>query len=374
MGENLSDLQVFRELTEKVSFWFSPSIMADFLWRLALAFLVLLGGFFVYKIGARLIKRLFSPGENKEYLNQELRKTLKLGITTLYGYGVLFVSVVIILEIFQVRLFGLEQLRVASVTIIKVIGILIIAQLMLTFGTGVIEHLFRQDNTEDKLLEERRAKTLSGLLSSILRYGVYFVAGVMVLDSFGVRTASILAGAGIIGLAVGFGAQNLVRDIITGFFIIFEDQYSVGDFVSTAGVTGTVENVGLRTTRIREWTGQLHIIPNGEIGKVTNFNTGKMAAVVLMNIAYEEDIDQATAVLTEEGLRARADLPQIIEDPVVHGVTELGSSEVVLRVVAFTVPGEQWSTERELRKRFKQALDRAGIEIPYPRRVIVTKK
>jgi len=371
--ENIATLAVFQELTDRVSFWFSPQVLADLAWQAGLALLVIMTALVVYKLGVKVIRRIFTPAENREYISEELRKSLKLGLITLLGYGVIFLAVIIILEIFQVKLFGSDQLRQGGITVIRIIGILILTQLVLTFGSNVIEHLFRRDETKEQFLDERRSRTLGSLLKSVLRYGVYFIAGVMILDNLGIRTGSILAGAGIIGLAVGFGAQNLVRDVITGFFIIFEDQYSVGDFVTVAGVTGTVENLGLRTTKIREWTGQLHIIPNGEVGSVTNFSTGKMAAVVFIRIAYEEDIDKAMSVLTQVGLKARAELPQIIEDPVVQGVTELGPSEVVLRVVAFTKPGEQWSTERELRKRFKQALDEAGIEIPYPRRVVISK-
>jgi small conductance mechanosensitive channel len=374
MLENMMTLNMFQELTEKFGIWFSPQALAELAWRSGLALLVILLAVVVYKLVVKVIGGIFTPAANKEYINEELRKSLKLGLTALLGYGAIFLSVVLILEIFQVKLFGPDQLRQGWITVIRLIGILILTQLVLAFGSTVIERLFQRDEAKEQFLDERRSKTLSSLLKSVLRYGVYFIAGVMVLDNFGVRTGSILAGAGIIGLAVGFGAQNLVRDVITGFFIIFEDQYSVGDFVTVAGVTGTVDSLGLRTTKIREWTGQLHIIPNGEVTLVTNFSTGKMAAVVLVSIAYEEDIDKAMLVLSQAGQKARAELPQIIEDPLVQGVTELGPSEVVIRIVAFTRPGEQWATERELRKRFKQALGEAGIEIPYPRRVVINKK
>jgi small conductance mechanosensitive channel len=216
----------------------------------------------------------------------------------------------------------------------------------------------------------RRAQTLQILLRSVITYLVFFMACMMVLQVFNVNTSAILASAGILGLAVGFGAQNLVKDIISGFFILFEDQFSVGDFVQIDTVTGTVEEIGLRTCKIRQWTGQLSIIPNGGITRVTNYNRGPMLAQVTVGIAYEEDIDRTIKVLQEECEAAKGEIEALIDIPQVQGVTELALTSVNIRVVATTQPGEHWAVERELRKRFKYALDRAGIEIPYPKQIV----
>ncbi|HBC92102.1 MAG TPA: mechanosensitive ion channel family protein, partial [Pelotomaculum sp.] len=180
----------------------------------------------------------------------------------------------------------------------------------------------------------RRAQTLEILLRSAITYLVFFMACLMILQIFNVNTSAILASAGILGLAVGFGAQNLVKDIISGFFILFEDQFGVGDFVQIDAVTGTVEEIGLRTCKIRQWTGELSIIPNGGITRVTNYNRGPMLAQVTMGIAYEEDIDQAINVLRDECEAAYREIEAIIDVPKVQGVTELGLSSVDIRIVA----------------------------------------
>jgi small conductance mechanosensitive channel len=218
---------------------------------------------------------------------------------------------------------------------------------------------------------DARLHTLGTLMRSVTRYAIYFIAALMILEELGVKTASLLAGAGIVGLAIGFGAQNLVRDIISGFFIIFEHQFSVGDYINAAGLSGRVEEVGLRMTKLRDWGGELHIIPNGEITQVTNYARGSMRAMVDVRVAYEEDLERVLEVMRQVCQQVAQDFPVITEGPAVLGVVDLGESEVQIRVVAHTLAFEQWEIERELRKRFKQAFDREGIQVPYPRRTVI---
>ncbi|MGD0622404.1 MAG: mechanosensitive ion channel domain-containing protein [Thermacetogeniaceae bacterium] len=164
----------------------------------------------------------------------------------------------------NIQVYGVKAIRI----------LLIIAGLILTgkVGKRLINGLMRQGRIPGTW-NERRIKTLRGVIQSLLRYTLYFVGAIMILSELNVDTRSILAGAGIIGLAVGIGAQNLVRDVVTGFFILFEDQFAVGDYVTIAGVTGTVEDMGLRVTKIREATGELNIISNGEIKQVARLRT-----------------------------------------------------------------------------------------------------
>lgn len=348
-----------------------PSLVAL---GIALAKLVLIfvGAKVIIYLGKKLIEKIFNELDTGRLaMDEKFTHTVKTLVRTSLVYGTYFVALMLALEIFRIPIFGAADLKVLGAKAFKAILILIAARLLLRFGGMVIDHIFTNGD-QDLFLEERRAHTLSVLLHSILMYAVYFIAGLMVLETFAVPTGSILASAGIAGLAVGFGAQNLVKDIITGFFIIFEDQFSVGEYVSFAGVTGVVEEMGLRTTKVREWTGQLHTIPNGEISKVTNYNRGKMLALVSVGIAYEEDVDQAIEVLRHTSEQAYHQLATIVDIPVVQGVVELADSAVVIRVIAQTVPGEQWAVERELRRLFKQALDQQDIEIPYPRRVVIT--
>lgn len=216
-----------------------------------------------------------------------------------------------------------------------------------------------------------RALTLRGILYSLVKYSVIFFVIINILDRIGFDTRSILAGAGIAGLAVGFGAQNLVRDVITGFFIILENQYTVGEYISTAGVQGFVEDMGLRVTKIRDAGGQLHIIPNGQINQVTNFHRGPLLATVDVPIAYEEDLDRALTLLERVCQQVAEEQKElIVSGPQVLGVQNFGPSEVVIRIIARVRPMEQFQIERLLRRRVMEAFNAEGVEIPYPKQVM----
>ncbi|TYP57427.1 mechanosensitive ion channel family protein [Thermosediminibacter litoriperuensis] len=255
---------------------------------------------------------------------------------------------------------------------VKTILILFLASAVIRVGAGVIDRLFAVKFKKISV-DESRMRTLAGLLKSILRYTVYFIAIVVLLETFGVKTTSIITAAGIGGLAIGFGAQSLVKDVISGFFIIFEDYFQIGDYIEAAGVSGIVEEMGLRTTKLRDFGGQLHIIPNGEITRVTNHSRGNLRAMVNVRVAYEEDLDRVLKVLEEVAGEIRRKRKDIVEGPTVLGVSDLGPTEAVITIWAKTLPMQQWSVERELRKAIKERFDREGIEIPYPKMVVVDK-
>ncbi|KXG73886.1 putative MscS family protein YkuT [Thermotalea metallivorans] len=255
--------------------------------------------------------------------------------------------------------------------LVKIVLILFVAIIAIRFMNVVVDKFFNNREKLKIIGEEKRFNTLKGITKSILRYTIYFIAFTPILETLGVKVSSLIAAAGIGGLAIGFGAQNLVRDVITGFFILLEDQFHVGDYIETGGKSGIVEEMALRVTKIRDFNGDLHIIPNGSIDKVTNKCRGNMRAWVDVSIAYEENIDNAIRVLDEVCQEVAQENDKILEGPTVLGVTKLGESEVVISIMAKTVPMEQWAIERELRKRIKRRLDEKGIEIPYPRRVII---
>ncbi|RKD22274.1 mechanosensitive ion channel protein MscS [Caminicella sporogenes] len=254
--------------------------------------------------------------------------------------------------------------------LIKIVLILIIAKMAIKFLDVAIEKFF---DSRDKLklkLEENRVNTLKGVFKSVSRYTIYFMAAMPILDTVGIDIRTLIAAAGIGGLAIGFGAQNLVRDVITGFFILFEDQFTVGDYVELDGKSGIVEEMALRVTKIRDFNGELHIIPNGVISKVTNRCRGNMRALVNISIAYEEDIQNAINVLNKTSKEILKETNDIVEGPIVLGVTNFGSSDVVITVIAKVKPMTQWAVERLMRQRFKEAFDREGIEIPYSKMVV----
>ncbi|SNT00743.1 small conductance mechanosensitive channel [Anaerovirgula multivorans] len=266
-----------------------------------------------------------------------------------------------------------EQLTTIIGVIFKIIIILLIAKISIKVIESIVNKFFHTQRNSNFKVDVARMETMKGLIKSIVKYLIYFIAFTSIIKSFGVEVGALIATAGIGGLAFGFGAQNLVRDVITGFFILFEEQFSVGNYVEIDGLGGIIEEMALRVTKIRDFNGDLHILPNGEIKKVTNKSTGKMRAWVNMSIAYEEDIDHAMRVLSEVSEKLKEENPSILEGPTVLGVTDLRDSEVVISIIAKTVPMEQWATERIMRKAFKQAFDEHGIEIPYPRRVVINK-
>ncbi|MDW7650895.1 MAG: mechanosensitive ion channel family protein [Bacillota bacterium] len=254
--------------------------------------------------------------------------------------------------------------------IVRVLLIAFLTRLALRFGCAFILRVFTPPADRPSLLSEHKAKTLIPLLTSIYRYSIYTLAVVLILSEIGMEIGPILAGAGILGLAVGFGAQSLVKDVISGFFIILEDQFSVGDYIQTGEFSGIVEELGMRITKIRDFSGELHILPNGSINAVSNRTRGNMRAMIDVGISYEDDIDQTLAVL-EELMRTYAENDaDVVEGPTVLGVVALADSSVNIRIIAQTVPMTQWKVERDMLRVIKNKFDELGIEIPYPRRVI----
>ena len=212
----------------------------------------------------------------------------------------------------------------------------------------------------------QRAETVGALLKSMASFGIWTLAGLMALGTLGLDLGPLIAGAGIVGVAVGFGSQNLVRDFISGIFMLMEDQYGVGDVVDAGPATGTVEGVGLRTTRLRDVSGTLWHIPNGEIRRVGNRSQGWARALVDVEVAYSTDLDDATRTIERVAHDLYVDerwAAKILDEPEVWGVEELGPDGIRVRLVAKTRPLEQWKVARELRARLKVAFDRAGIEV-----------
>lgn len=228
----------------------------------------------------------------------------------------------------------------------------------------------RQKDTNFKFsIDSRKANTIGTLLKSILRYSVYFIGITTILSSIFGNISWAFASVG--GVAVGLGAQSFVKDVINGVFILFDDQYNVGDYVKIEGVSGIVETIGLRTTELRDFNGSLHIIPNGMIRIVTNDCKGSMRVQVIVGIAYEEDINKAIEVINEVCNEYNMENRNITEPMKVWGVTELADSSVNITIWGKTKAMEQWAAEVELRKRIKMGLDKAGIEIPYPKTQII---
>jgi small-conductance mechanosensitive channel len=215
----------------------------------------------------------------------------------------------------------------------------------------------------------KRAETLSRVFRYFVVVAVCLVAGMLILTELGVSVAPVLGAAGVVGIAVGFGAQSLVKDFFTGFFILLENQIRAGDVVEIVGKSGLVEEITLRYVRLRDYEGNVHYVPNGLITTVSNMSRSYAHAVIDIGVAYREDVDQAFAVMREVATEMRADPtfgPKILDDLEIAGVERWADSAVILRSRFKVAPLEQWNVRREFLRRLKNAFDKRGIEIPYP--------
>ncbi len=225
--------------------------------------------------------------------------------------------------------------------------------------------------SEVSLRAEQRMNALTSVLRSVAAAVIFTIAGFLVVAEFGVNLAPLLAGAGIVGVALGFGAQSLVKDFLSGMFILVEDQFGVGDIVDLDQQTsGAVEAVSLRTTRLRAVDGTVWHVPNGDIRRVGNKSQHWSRALLDIEVAYETDIEQAKGVIKRVADTLWHERDDILEEPEVWGVERLGPSSVVIRLVVKTRPADQYDVSRQLRQRLKETFDAEGIEIPVAQQTI----
>jgi moderate conductance mechanosensitive channel len=256
---------------------------------------------------------------------------------------------------------------------VRVLGIWLLAWLayrVVRLAARRIELAVDDGDDSVTTLRERRGRTISQLLRSMGRVVIYAIAILVTFNVF-IDIGPILAGAGILGLAVSFGAQSLVKDVISGFFILFENQFAIGDVIEVAGHSGVVEKMTLRVVVLRDGEGVMHVVPNGEIKVVSNKTRGWSRAVVDVGVPYEENVDRALEVLRDEAAQFSTDKAwgTQLDGPVeVLGVESLSDSAVVLRTMIRTQPGSQWSVAREFRRRIKNRFDKETLDIPYPQR------
>ena len=264
----------------------------------------------------------------------------------------------------------------AGLRIILIFAVAYLAIRALNFGLKKLEQMlltWREREDKERIANEKRVKTLTGMLHTIALTLLWVIAIIMGLDQIGLDITPILAGAGIAGLAVGFGAQNLVRDVINGFFMILENQIRVGDVAVVNGTGGLVEAITFRTITLRDLSGTVHIFPNGTVTTLANMTKEWSAYVMEIGVAYKEDTDKVVAVMKQVADELQQD-PKVgskmIEPIEIMGVDKFGESEIVIKARLKTLPIEQWSVGREYRRRLKKAFDRENIEIPFPHRTL----
>lgn len=253
--------------------------------------------------------------------------------------------------------------------LIQVIGIFFLGRVGIELGYLLLDRqlLARADLAE---AERRRRETIRPLLRTVFRSGAWFAVAVLMLDALGIAATPFLAGAGILGMVVGLGAQPLIHDVVSGFFIIFENIFLVGDIIEGAGARGTVEAIDFRTTRIRDGEGRLHVIRNGDLRQVINFSKDHVNAVVEVRIGYEQPVAPVLDLLKRLGVEAAAADPDILAPSEVPGIVAFNDGDLTLRTVTRVKPGCHYGVSNRLRLRIKEAFDAAGFQIPPQRREV----
>lgn len=261
-------------------------------------------------------------------------------------------------------------LSILGIKILRIVGILFLCWILTRFINRLTRKFYLSQVQKQRMaLTQRKAQTLNSITNSVMKYVVYFIGIFTILRQLGISDSSLVVIASAGSVAIGLGAQSIVTDMIEGFFILFEDYYAVGDIVTIQGLTGVVEGVTLRSTKIRDPQGSVHIIPNGSVGTISNLCVDFMNAVVTIGVAYGENIDHVLSILEDE-MAHTSDIENILEIPDVVGIISLDDSAVTIKIVAKCQIKTHFAVGTELRRRIKNRLDKEDIEIPFPQRTI----
>ncbi len=358
-----------------------PSALA-LMFQSTISTIVLLALFFAFRQGLRaLLNRLFRvPDRFKaRFPTLEGRVNRYVRIAHRIVFGILYIlTILLILEAWQLRLIDFLLSDIGRFLIERIVAIAVtigIACIAMEGGDFAAEALLQPRRDPGGTLSEpfSRAKTLIPLGRATLKVAVFSIAALIVMGRLGINITPILAGVGVLGLAVGFGAQSLIKDILSGLFNLVEDSMAVGDIVILKGTAGIVENVNLRTVRIRDLAGNVHVIPHSSVDRITNMTKDFSRYVLDVGVAYREDTDQVVAILREidEEMRAEPDYADDILEPIdIMGVDRFEDSAVIVRARLITRPIKQWRVGREFNRRMKKVFDERGIEIPFPHRTL----
>jgi small-conductance mechanosensitive channel len=337
--------------------------------------LAILALFLSFKILDKLFSRLFAINERvKERfpgLEEKTNRYIQI-FRKILGWIVVIVALGIIAQAWGIPVAAFITSQTGALIITRTIAIVItIGMVIAIIGTAQVisNHMLKKDKGKKKKEVSQKTKTLVPMIRTALNIAAGFVGGIVILDRIGVNTTPILAGAGIVGLAIGFGSQTLVKDLINGLFILFEESIRVGDYVDVGKDEGTVEAVGLRTVKLRDLAGNVHVVPNSSINSVMNYSKEFSRTVIDIGVAYKEDVDAVMDIIREVGEEMRNDpeyRKNILEPIEVFGLHKFDDSEIVIRARMTTKPLKQWGLKREFNRRIKKIFDQRGIEIPFP--------
>jgi len=254
--------------------------------------------------------------------------------------------------------------------ILKIVVMIILARIGVSLVTRIANRAILMNHT----LEIRRKNTLRSIISNLIKYTIYFILLVTILPILGIQIGALLAGAGVVGITVAFGAQNLIKDFFNGFFILLEDQFGVGDLVEINHVTGEVHSLGLRVTCIKIWTGETVFIPNSQITQVINYSKNNSMAVIDINIGYNTEIEQASAIIQQVMDTLKKENPETIHQVSVLGVQALNDSNFTIRATAETMPLKHWSIQSLAKQRIHTAFMLKKIDLPIQKMTYIEAK
>jgi|GEM_PF-158224 len=341
-----------------------PPIVTKYLYILLRIYLIISIGLLVFKVVAVIIDSLDALSVKNSSPDNILRfyKQLRYLISFLKRC-LEYITYVFMATLSIQQIDFIANLSVWGASGIKLISILLISRILISVSYLVVEELLlNSDDLSDA--QKQRRQTITPLIQSSTKYLIYFGSGVLMLDSIGVDPGPILAGAGILGLAVGLGAQNLINDIVSGFLILFENYYLVGDYIETDDASGYVEAIELRTTRIRNYLGQVYILRNGDIASITNFSKGFIYADVAIGVDYGTNLDLVEEIVDKVGHQLQTECDDILEPTQVEGIEEFGEIRLSVYTITKVKPGKHVQIKRILRQVLKEAFDREGIYIP----------
>jgi len=245
--------------------------------------------------------------------------------------------------------------------ITEIVVIFIVSILVVKVGKILIKKFFENQKKFKFKIDDKRLDTMSTLTISVFKYVIYFGAILIVLSDI-LDLKAVLAAAGVGGIAIGLGAQSLIKDTISGFFILLEDQFAVGDVITVDNMTGTVEHMELRVTRLKHYSGDMYIIPNGEIKRVTNHTRDNKMVIVDIPVAYSSNMEKVNEIVQRVCQEVKEEFSVFTEEPTILGITDLGKSNMNLRITARTFPNEQWAVERRIRMKIKEGFEANGLD------------
>jgi small-conductance mechanosensitive channel len=392
-----SDIRFTKLLRPVVRYW--PALGVAYFWLIFIFLMVHYGSGFRYLLSASLwtsvtivavlialrlkewiFKKFFAINEkvqNRFPGLEERTNRYILILKRVFRTVIILLGVGVIAQIWGIPVNSMVSSNTGTLIILRGLAILItigVVMAILETTEFLSDHLLTSKRKGKKKREvTQKMKTLVPMVRAATKMAAGFVGGIIILDRLGVNTTPILAGAGIVGLAVGFGSQTLVKDLINGLFILFEESVRVGDYAVLGQNEGIVEAVGLRTIRLRDVSGNVHVVPNSTIDALTNMTKEFSRTVIDIGVAYREDVDEVISILKEVGESMRTDPEygnKILEPMEVFGLQKFDDSAVVIRVRMTTKPLSQWGIKREFNRRVKRIFDQRGIEIPFPHRTI----